>query len=201
MKNQNNNTHKPYTFFAIVNRLKLIHRWSLMHNRRPESVAEHSHQTALLAHTLAIIDNEIFGQKTDANLCATLALYHDATETLTGDIPTPVKYRNAEMTAAYKKVEKAASVQLLSLLPEKLQKTYSNIITPKEDTREYKLVKYADRISALIKCVEELSGGNNDFLQAQKVTQTAIEQIEDQSVDYFLTTFMDAYSLNVDQLM
>jgi len=191
-----------YKFFAFINRSKLINRWSLMYNRRNESVAEHSHQSAVIAHSLGLIDNEIFGLPTDANLCAVYALYHDASEVFTGDMPTPVKYRNKAMLSAYDEATISAEKQLIDALPKNLQSIYKNLLRPSEDkSREAQLAHYADKISALIKCVEEVAGGNNEFLSAKKTTLKIIESLNDDSVNYFIENFLNAFECNLDDLL
>jgi len=193
---------KNYKFFAFVNRLKLINRWSLMHNRQLESVAEHSHQSAIIAHSLALIDNEVFAIKTDANKAAVYALFHDASEVFTGDIPTPVKYRNAAMVNAYDEAAVAAEKQLLDSLPKNFRPLYKDILRPKiTESREAALAYYADKICALIKCTEEVAGGNKEFLHAKKSTLKKIEELNDNSVNCFLEYFLPAFSCNLDELI
>jgi len=190
-----------YKFFAFTNRLKLISRWSLMHNRFNESVAEHSQQTAIFAHALGVIDNKIFNLKTDANLCATLALFHDTTEVLTGDMPTPVKYRNSAMTDAYSEAEKNAQKQLLDCLPIELKDCYTPLFCLDKNARECHIVEYADKLSALVKCMQETASGNNEFLNAKKSTLDKIKSYNDKTVNYFLDNFIDAFELNLDELL
>jgi len=172
-----------------------------MHNRQNESVSQHSYQTAIIANALGLIDKEVFDLDTDANLASSIALYHDATEVLTGDMPTPVKYRSEAMRNAYCEAEKDAAEQLLSHLPEKLKPAYQNLLVPYENSREYQLVKFADKISALIKCIEETSSGNNDFLVAKKTTADILDNVSDKTVKYFLDNFINSFSLNLDELV
>ena len=149
-------------FFAYLSRMRFIQRWALMRNTAPENVQEHSHQVAVLAHALAVIRNEKFGGHADAGAVAVAALYHDASEILTGDMPTPIKYYNPEIRDAYRKVEAVASDKLLSMLPDELRADYEPIIKIEDETTK-KLVKAADKLSALIKCMEEQRSGNHEF--------------------------------------
>ena len=186
-------------FFAYVSRMRFIQRWALMRNTAPENVQEHSHQVAVLAHALAVIRNEKFGGQVDPGTVAVAALYHDASEILTGDMPTPIKYDNPAIQGAYRDVEKMAEQKLLGMLPQELREVYAPILTvPDEETR--RLVKAADKLSAYIKCVEELKAGNNEFRQAAGQTRKALEGYELPEVTYFLETFMDSFSLTLDEL-
>ncbi|MCL2375137.1 MAG: 5'-deoxynucleotidase [Firmicutes bacterium] len=187
-------------FFAFLNRLKLIRRWGLMRNRHDETVAQHSHQTAVLAHSLGLIDREIFGLDTDADKCAVYGLYHEVSEVLVGDMPTPVKYRSEKMRAAFLEAEKQAEERMLQELPTELKKEFAAVVRPTK-SREALLVKYADKIAAYIKCVEETSAGNTEFIPAQKSTLTAIEDFKDKTVDYFMKNFADSFALSLDELI
>lgn len=186
-------------FFAYVSRMRFIQRWALMRNTAPENVQEHSHQVAVLAHALAVIRNEKFGGTVDPGVVAVAALYHDASEILTGDMPTPIKYDNPAIRKAYKDVEAVAEGKLLALLPEELQTVYAPILTP-TDPEVIRLVKAADKLSAYIKCVEELKAGNNEFREAAAQTRRALETYELPEVAYFLETFMDSFALTLDEL-
>ena len=186
-------------FFAYVSRMRFIQRWALMRNTAPENVQEHSHQVAVLAHALAVIRNEKFGGTVDPGVVAVAALYHDASEILTGDMPTPIKYDNPAIRKAYKDVEAVAEGKLLALLPEELQTVYAPILTP-TDPEVIRLVKAADKLSAYIKCVEELKAGNNEFREAAAQTRKALEAYELPEVGYFLETFMDSFALTLDEL-
>ena len=186
-------------FFAYVSRMRFIQRWALMRNTAQENVQEHSHQVAVLAHALAVIRNEKFGGSVDAGQVAVAALYHDASEILTGDMPTPIKYDNPDIQKAYKEVETVAERKLLGMLPEELQTIYAPIITSQDGEIE-QLVKAADKLSAYIKCVEELKAGNNEFREAADQTRKALEAYELPEVAYFLKTFMDSFSLTLDEL-
>jgi len=186
-------------FFAYVSRMRFIQRWALMRNTAQENVQEHSHQVAVLAHALAVIRNEKFGGNVDAGQVAVAALYHDASEILTGDMPTPIKYDNPAIRKAYKDVEAVAEQKLLAMLPEKLQSAYAPVITGPGGEVEV-LVKAADKLSAYIKCVEELKAGNNEFREAAAQTRKALEEYELPEVRYFMDTFMDSFSLTLDEL-
>ena len=186
-------------FFAYISRMRFIQRWALMRNTAQENVQEHSHQVAVLAHALAVIRNEMFGGTVDAGAVTAAALYHDASEILTGDMPTPIKYFNPGIRTAYKEVEAVAEQNLLAMLPEELRSVYTPILTevPAEVAA---IVKAADKLSAYIKCVEELKAGNNEFREAAAQTRKALEEYDLPEVRYFLDTFMDSFSLTLDEL-
>ena len=186
-------------FFAYISRMRFIQRWALMRNTAPENVQEHSHQVAVLAHALAVIRNEKFGGQVDAGAVAVAALYHDASEILTGDMLTPIKYFNPGIQKAYKEVEAVAEQKLVDMLPEELRGAYGHILSVVDEDIE-KLVKAADKLSAYIKCVEELKAGNNEFREAAAQTKRALEAYEMPEVAYFLETFMDSFALTLDEL-
>ena len=186
-------------FFAYISRMRFIQRWALMRNTAPENVQEHSHQVAVLAHALAVLRNEKFGGHVDPGAVAVAALYHDASEILTGDMPTPIKYDNPAIRTAYKDVEAVAEHKLLNMLPEELRGVYAPILTV-EDPEIEALVKAADKLSAYIKCVEELKAGNNEFREAAAQTRKALEGYGMPEVESFLETFMDSFSLTLDEL-
>ena len=187
-------------FFAMLARMKHINRWGLMRNTITENIAEHSLDTAIIAHGLAVIGNTYFGKHLDEERIAVLAMFHDTTEIITGDLPTPIKYFAPEIKAAYKNVEAAAGNKLLLALPREMRPVYQPIIHGSEEERElWKYVKAADKISALIKCIEEKRMGNMDFEQAERTTLEAIRNMKMQEVDYFIETFLPAYSLTLDE--
>ena len=186
-------------FFAYINRMRFIQRWALMRNSYTETIQEHSHQVAVLAHALVVLRNEKFGGQVDAGAVAVAALYHDAGEILTGDMPTPIKYDNPAIRRAYKDVEAVAESRLLHMLPPELQGVYAPILTPADPEVE-QLVKAADKLSAYIKCVEELKAGNLEFREAAAQTRAALEGYGLPEVAYFLDTFMDSFSLSLDEL-
>ena len=186
-------------FFAYLSRMRFIQRWAMMRNTAPENVQEHSHQVAVLAHALAVIRNEKFGGQVDPGAVAVAALYHDASEILTGDMPTPIKYDNPAIQGAYRDVEKMAEQKLLGMLPLELQAVYGPILTvPDEEIR--RLVKAADKLSAHIKCLEELKAGNLEFRQAAEQTRRALESYDLPEVRYFIDTFLESFSLSLDEL-
>ena len=186
-------------FFAYIARMRFIQRWALMRNTAAENVQEHSHQVAVLAHALAVIRNEKFGGQVDPGSVAVTALYHDASEILTGDMPTPIKYDNPAIRKAYKDVEAVAEGKLVDFLPEELRGAYRDIITPVDAGIE-QLVKAADKLSAHIKCLEELKAGNNEFREAAAQTRRALEQYDLPEVQYFMDTFLDSFTLTLDEL-
>lgn len=186
-------------FFAYMARMRFIQRWALMRNTAPENVQEHSHQVAVLAHALAVIRKEKFGGTVDPGAVAVAALYHDASEILTGDMPTPIKYDNPAIRKAYKDVEAVAEQKLVDFLPEELRPIYRPILTA-EDKEVEELVKAADKLSAHIKCMEELKAGNNEFREAAAQTRRALEAYDLPEVRYFMDTFLDSFSLTLDEL-
>ena len=186
-------------FFAYMARMRFIQRWALLRNTAPENVQEPSHQVAVLAHALAVIRKEKFGGTVDPGAVAVAALYHDASEILTGDMPTPIKYDNPAIRKAYKDVEAVAEQKLVDFLPEELRPIYSPILTA-EDKEVEELVKAADKLSAHIKCMEELKAGNNEFREAAAQTRRALETHDLPEVRYFMDTFLDSFSLTLDEL-
>lgn len=190
-----------YSFFAILSRMKNINRWALMRNTSTENVCEHSHDVAVLAHALALLHNRRFDGQVDVNRCVLMALYHDAPEILTGDMPTPVKYDNPAIQAAYRQVEEVATNKLLSKLPPDLEADYRELLLPETATaEELRLLKAADKLAALIKCVEELKQGNREFAQARVATEHAIRAMQLPAADCFLEEFLPAYELTLDEL-
>ena len=186
-------------FFAYISRMRFIQRWALMRNTAPENVQEHSHQAAVLAHALAVIRREKFGGTVDPGLVAAAALYHDASEILTGDMPTPIKYDNPAIRSAYKHIETVAEGKLLAMLPEELRSAYAPVFTDVDPEVE-RLVKAADKLSAYVKCVEELKAGNTEFREAAAQTRRALEAFGLPEVDYFMATFLESFSLTLDEL-
>lgn len=187
-------------FFAVVSRMKYINRWSLMRNTITENISEHSLEAAFIAHALALIRNKRFGGNVDPERCALLAMYHDTTEIITGDLPTPVKYYNSDIKGAYDEIEKKAEDTLLSYLPDDLREYYEPLLSPTEEEKElWQLVKGADKLSALIKCIEERKMGNADFLSAEKSTLKAVQKMDIPEVKVFLDEFIPAYGLTLDE--
>ena len=187
-------------FYALMARMRYITRWGLMRNSFSENIQEHSHQVAVLAHALALIRRDILKlEGPDPDRCAVAALYHDVTETLTGDLPTPIKYHNSEIKNAYKQVERIASERLISMLPEVLQDSYRPLIM-EEDQQVKPIIKAADKLSAYIKCIEEQKAGNKDFDSAAEQTLASIRSMDLPELAWFVENCLPAFSLNLDQL-
>ncbi len=188
-------------FFAMISRMKFIERWALMRNSRQENISEHSLEVSILAHALAIISNERLGNSLNTEKTALIGTYHDATEIITGDMPTPIKYFNPNIQGAFKEVEMAAADRLLKLLPQDIRARYEEIFHPKEeDAFLWKLVKAADKLSALIKCIEERKAGNAEFVSAEKSIWELLAEMKLKEVDIFLKEFLPAYELTLDEL-
>ena len=187
-------------FFAYLNRMKYIKRWSLMRSIREENIMEHSQTVAVIAHALAVITNKVFGGNVDEKKVVLLAQYHEVGEVITGDLPTPIKYFNPEIKTAYKDLEKGACERILSMLPECMRGEYEGYILPDEKSEEYKLVKYADRLSAYLKCVEEVKAGNAEFKKAKASIGSELKNCKNLAVEYYLKEFAPAYELSLDEL-
>jgi len=186
-------------FFAFMARMKYIERWGLMRSMQKENIQEHSLQVAMIAHALAVIRNEYFGGTLDADGIAVKAMYHEASEVITGDLATPIKYYNPEIKTAYKQIEKVATEKLCGMLPEKLQPAYDKIMQGGTE-EEHRIVKCADRICAYLKCVEETSAGNGEFSKALKAIRTDIDAMEAPEVRYFMETFVPSFNLTLDEM-
>lgn len=186
-------------FFAYISRMRCVKRWALMRNTEEENISEHSHMVAVLAHALAVIENRVYGGSVDADCAAVVALYHDATEILTGDMPTPIKYYNPDIRDAYRKVERVAEEKLLSMLPRDIRQEYVPVLQNRDDAVRT-IVKAADKLSAYIKCVEELKAGNLEFKKAAEQTRAALEAMHLPALDYFLLNCMDSFSKTLDEL-
>lgn len=182
----------------MMARMKNIYRWGLMRNVRRENLSEHSLEVAQIAHALAVISNKRFGGNIDPNFTAVVAMYHDTCEIITGDMPTPIKYYNAEIKSAYKQIEGEAQKQLTAMLPEDFKEEFNKIYNPDEQIE--RLVKAADKLSALIKCNEELNFSNHEFEIAAKATRESIEKMGVPEAKIFLEEFIPAYSLSLDEL-
>ena len=189
-----------YNFFAYLSRMRYISRWSLMRNALEENIQEHSHQVAVLAHALGVIRRDVFGVDCDPEKYAAVALYHDCSEILTGDLPTPIKYHSAEIRDAYKKVEALACEKLLDTLPGPLRAAFGEVMTGETADRCHDLVKAADKLSAYIKCIEERKTGNDEFLSAETQTRAILEKSDLPEVRYFLDNFIPAFELTLDEL-
>lgn len=190
---------EEYRFFALLSRMRNITRWGLMRNTFSENIQEHSHQVAVLAHGLAMIRRDILGMDANPERCATAALFHDASEILTGDLPTPIKYYNPDIKDAYKQVERISGDKLLRLLPKELRPSYAPLIH-EEDASVLDIVKAADKLSAHIKCIEELKAGNAEFESAAKQTRKALEEMHLPELDWFMEHCLPAFSKNLDEL-
>ena len=188
-----------YAFFAYLSRLKLIRRWSLMRNTQPENDAEHSLQVAMIAHAIAVIGRDRYHRDTDPEHVLTLAVYHDATEVMTGDLPTPVKYHNDELRNAYHQLENLSADRLLALLPEDLQPAFTPCLKQAKGY-DRDVVKAADRISAYIKCLEEKRAGNREFDYAAENVRKSLESVSLPEVHDFLRDFLPAFEMTLDEL-
>ena len=187
-------------FYALLGRMRYITRWGLMRNTFSENIQEHSHQVAVLAHALALIRREILGLPgPEPERCATAALYHDASEILTGDLPTPIKYHDPEIRTAYKRVERLYGERLLDLLPQQLREHYAPFVL-EDDAELEPIVKGADKLSAYIKCVEELKTGNVEFDSAAKQTMEAIHAMGRPEMEWFVSECLPAFLKNLDEL-
>ena len=190
-----------YNFFAYMSRMKLIRRWSLMKAVSEENIAEHSAQVAQMAHALAVIANRVYGKNVNADRVATLALYHESSEVITGDLPTPIKYYNPSIRDAYKSIEKTANDRLISMLPEELKPEYESLINQNNNSYEHTLVKAADKLSAYVKCIEEMKSGNREFAKAEISLESAVEEyFYLPEVKYFCDKFLPSFAKTLDEL-
>ena len=190
----------PNEFYALLGRMRYITRWGLMRNSFSENIQEHSHQVAVLAHALALIRRDILGLPgPDPDRCAVAALYHDASEIITGDMPTPIKYYNPAIKDAYKQVEHIAGNQLLDMLPQQLRGSYEAYVLESDETLN-PIVKAADKLSAYIKCIEELKAGNTEFETAARQTMQAMREMESPELNWFIAECLPAFGHNLDQL-
>lgn len=186
-------------FYALLARMRHIGRWGLMHNTFPENLAEHSLMTAVLAHALALVRRDIFGEDCDPDACAAAALYHDASEIMTGDLPTPIKYWSPAIREAYREVELHSVDKLLGFLPEELRPAYEQSLRP-ADGGVRELVHAADKLSAYLKSAEELRAGNSEFKSAAHQTLEKLKEMKMKEIDYFLTYFYPSFTLTLDEL-
>ncbi len=184
-------------FYALMSRMKYIIRWGLMRNTRPENLSEHSLEVAQIAHALALINRNRFGGNANPDFVAVAAMYHDTSEIITGDMPTPIKYYNDDIKGAYKQIEATTQKQLTELLPDDFKKDFDSIYNPDELTK--RLVKAADKLSALIKCTEELNMGNREFEVAKSSTMKALENLKCPEAEVFLCEFIPSFSLSLDE--
>ena len=191
----------PYHFYAMMSRMKYINRWGLMNNTKNENISEHSQQVAIIAHCLVLIHNKRFGGHLDAERAAVLAIFHDSTEIITGDMPTPIKYFNPQINEAYKKIENVAADKLISMLPEDFKEDFEEIIKAngEQDKELKKYVKAADKFSALIKCIEELRMGNDEFIKAKDSIEASLKNMNLPEAEVFEKEFLPSFSLALDE--
>ena len=189
-----------FNFYAYMDRMKYIKRWQLMRCSQEENIIEHSYNVALYAHALAIIKNKKFGGNVDVSKAVLYALYHESSEVMTGDLPTPIKYYNHSISGAYKDLEKKACERLCEMLPEELGEELSPFVLADEDSEEYKIMKAADRLAAYVKCLSELRSSNGEFVKAKKSIEEDLRRRNMPEVNYFLEKFADSFSLTLDEL-
>lgn len=189
-------------FYAYISKLRWLQRWGLKRNTVNENVMEHSWEVATITHALALIKNRYFGGQLDVNAVVVAALYHDCGEVITGDLPSPIKYHTPEITQAYKAIERQAERELLNLLPDALQTDYRNVLMEEQIPEEHRaLIKAADTIAAFIKCRTEVNAGNQEFSKAEEAVKARLDNLGMPEVQYFLDTFIDSYSLTLDELL
>ena len=189
-----------YDFYAYMDRMKYIKRWQLMRSTRDENIMEHTQEVTVIAHALAVIHNEVFGGKADILKTVLYALYHETAEVMTGDLPTPIKYYNQSIQGAYKQLEKTACEKIVATLPIEMQSSLAPFVMADEDSIEYKLMKSADRLSAYIKCLEELKCGNGEFAKAKKSIEADLHSRQMPEVEYFFEKFIPSYLVTLDEL-
>ncbi len=189
-----------YDFFAYLNRMKHIKRWALMRSSVEENVMEHTEQVSVVAHALATIKNVYFNGNVDVLKVVLYAQYHETSEVITGDLPTPIKYFNKEINVAYKDIEKGACEKLLNTLPPEIKKEYEKYVLPNESSEEYKIMKCADKISAYIKCIEEVKWGNSEYVKAKEAIYNDLLKNEREEVKYFIKNILPKYELTLDEL-
>ena len=194
-------SEQNYHFFAFLSRMKYINRWGLMRNTYTENIQEHSLQVAIIAHGLAVIRNTYFNGEINPERVAILAMFHDCNEIITGDMPTPIKYYNPQISKIYKDIEDISKEKIISMLPEEMSDEYYSLFFKNPDDVEcWKLVKAADRISAYIKCIEEVKAGNSEFKKASESILQSIREIELEEVTYFMDKFMPSFNLSLDEI-
>lgn len=190
-----------YHFFAMISRMKYIERWALMRNSEPENISEHSLEVSMIAHMLTLISNKRLGNHYNPERVAVLALFHDSTEIITGDMPTPIKYFNKEMKHTFQEIEDIAANQLIQMLPEDFREDYESIFFHREEEQYlWRLVKAADRLSALIKCIEEEKAGNKEFIKAKETIEESIHASGLKEADIFMEEFLPSYYMTLDEL-
>ena len=187
-------------FFALLSRMRYIKRWALMRSSEEENIMEHSQQVAVFTHALCAIENAFFGGSLNVEKAVMIALYHETSEVITGDLPTPIKYYNGKIKDAYKEIERTACEKVLAMLPEDLAPSFSPFVLPNADCPEYRFMKYADKLSAYAKCLEELKCGNAEFSSAKKAIERELKGYKAPAVDYFMKHFLPGFSLTLDEL-
>ena len=189
-----------HDFYAYMDRMKYIKRWQLMRSTRDENIMEHSQSVAMLAHALVTIHNDVFGGNADVLKTVLYAMYHETSEVMTGDLPTPIKYYNKSIHGAYKELERSACEKIVATLPEEMRGGISPYILADEDSVEYKLVKAADRLAAYIKCAEEMRSGNTEFEKARKSIEDDLRSRKMPEVEYFFEHFVKSFGYSLDEL-
>ena len=189
-----------YDFYAFMDRMKYIKRWQLMRSTRKENIMEHSQSVAVLAHALVTIHNDVYGGNADVLKTVLYAMYHEVSEVMTGDLPTPIKYYNRSIHGAYKELEKNACEKIVATLPDEMKGGIEPYVMADEDCTEYQLVKAADRLSAYIKCLEELRSGNGEFIKAKRSIEEDLHSKNIPEVEYFFEHFIPSFSLTLDEL-
>lgn len=189
-----------HDFYAYMDRMKYIKRWQLMRSTREENIMEHTQEVTVIAHALAVIHNEVFGGNADILKTVLYAVYHETAEVMTGDLPTPIKYYNQSIQGAYKELEKSACEKIVNTLPKEMQSSLAPFVLADEDSIEYKLMKCADRLSAYVKCLEELRSGNGEFAKAKKSIEEDLHSRKMPEVEYFFEKFIPSYLLTLDEL-
>ena len=189
-----------HDFYAYMDRMKYIKRWQLMRSTREENIMEHTQEVTVIAHALAVIHNEVFGGNADVLKTVLYAVYHETAEVMTGDLPTPIKYYNQSIQGAYKELEKNACEKLVNTLPKEMQQGIAPFVLTEEESVEYKLMKAADRLSAYVKCLEEIRSGNSEFSKAKKSIEEDLHARKMPEVEYFFEKFIPSYSLTLDEL-
>ena len=190
----------PSHFFAYMARMKFIQRWGVMRNTQSENIQEHSLQAAILAHALAVIARDQFGRDVDPERVMALAVFHDASEVITGDLPSPIKYHDPELSSTYGRIEEAARERLTAMLPDDMRDVYRPLLLCKDRPQHVQLVKAADKLCSYLKCLEELKGGNEEFTHARDAIEGEIEAIDLPEVAWFMERFVTSFSLTLDEL-
>ncbi len=187
-------------FFALQSRMRHIRRWALMRSTEEENVMEHTQQVAVFTHALCVIENTLYGGNLNVEKAVMIALYHEMGEVITGDLPTPIKYYNEKITSAYKEMERAATQKTVDMLPEELKNSFAPYLLADEKSPEYAFMKFADKLSAYCKCLEELKTGNQEFTRAKQSIEKELKGYKSRSVDYFMKHFIPGFTLTLDEL-